>query len=112
MFLPSKPHARSRELDGRLFDLSLTGMRMLADTVQSDGLHIFHPTFSTFEQCLLTIEIETEKGPITLSGQVVWYDKANEESTFSFQIGIKFIELRPEDAKKIQDLCKHLQHVS
>ena len=81
-------------------------MRLLTDTVQSDGLHVFLPTASTSEQCRLTMEIETEQGSIPISGTVIWYDRTDEDSLFSFQLGIRFLEVTPEVAQKIQDLCR------
>ena len=84
-------------------------MRLLATTVQSDGLHILNPTLISSEQCLLALDIVTEGGsPIQLSGKVVWYDRTEEENPFSFQMGIMFLEVTPEATQRILDLFTHL----
>ncbi len=109
IFPPSRPDLVSPPIEGELFDLSLGGMRLLTNTVQSGDLHILHPNLSTSEQCRLEIELPDGQETLTLTGRVAWYDRNTEDHPFAFRMGIEFVEITPEDCRRIQALIKRSQ---
>ncbi len=105
LFVPSQPHITSRELHGRVYDISEHGLRLLSPTVQSDGLHVLSPTVSPCEQCLLSIEIETPEMPLSVCGKAIWYDRVAGEAVYPYHIGVSFLEVPPEVRIRIMALC-------
>ena len=99
IFLPSSPETASSWLSGEIRDISDSGIRFFTNTVRNKGLHFFHPDTVTNEQSQVEVEIATEQPPLTLLGQVIWYDRNTEDHPFSFQAGMKFLS-PPRDLKK------------
>jgi len=97
--MPSSPETASSWLSGEIHDISDSGLRFFTDTVRNKGLHFFHPDTVTNEQSQVEIEIAAEHPPLTLLGQIIWYDRNAEDHPFSFQAGMKFLE-PPRDIKK------------
>jgi hypothetical protein len=110
--LPSRPGDATAFYAARISDLSEGGLRMLTDTVRVDELHIFQPAPTTFEQSVLDIEIAGAEAPLTVCARVVWYDRAAEGSPFSFQAGVQFVDLTPEQKEAVLGLLRGLKHGS
>ena len=106
---PSQPGKASPFQPARLTNLSEGGVLMLTNTVRVEDLHIFHPTLSTSEQCVLDVETVEIDPPLVLRAKVAWYDKAGEESPFYFQAGLQFIDLSGDQKKEIRNCIKRLQ---
>ena len=108
IFLPSRPETVSPWLSAQLYDISEMGMRFLTDTVQSEGLHFFHPNTTTSEQGLLEIEIPSGDQTLTMRGRVVWYDRTPEDSAMTFQAGVEFEEMSRDLRKQIRDFIQEI----
>jgi len=106
---PSHPADASPFQSAHVQDLSEGGVRILTDTVRVEGLHILHPLVATSEQCLLEIEIPHDDPPLTVRGKVVWYDRAGEDTPFSFQAGVQFVDLSPDRKQEIRSLLQRLK---
>ena len=106
IYTPSRPETISPYLTAQIHDLSENGMRFHTDSVQSEGLHIFHPNAVVSEQCLLEIEIPGKEGPFTIHGKVIWYDRNPDEHPYAFQAGIEFVNLDREMKKKMQQTLR------
>ena len=99
IYLPSCPEIASSFLAARLLDVSQEGLALLTSTIHSHSLHMFHPTATSAEQCLLEIRIPNGGEDLTLHGRVVWYDRIETESPFIFQVGIEVLD-HPRDLRK------------
>ena len=106
IYTPSLPDKTSPSLDGQLYDLSELGMRMLTSHVRSDDLHILSPNLTTSEQCLLKINLPLEGESLTLHGRVIWYDHYSGTESFSFQVGLEFIDPSPDLKDKIKEIIQ------
>ncbi len=109
IYLPSRPDSSSTFLSAQIYDLSQSGMRLLTNVVQSGALHIFHPDPTTPEQSHLEIEIPDGDQTLTLTGRVVWYDRNTEDHPYSFRAGVEFLDIGPDDRKRIQSLINRAQ---
>ena len=108
--LPSQPAAASPFQTARLADLSEGGARLLTNTVRVENLHIFHPTASTSEQCLLDVEVAETDPPQTVRARVIWYDHTPEGSPFAFQAGLQFLEPSADQRKEIRTCLERLKN--
>jgi Tfp pilus assembly protein PilZ len=99
IYLPSCPEIASAFLPARLYDVSHGGLALLTDAIHSNSLHMFHPTATSAEQCLLEIRIPNGHKELTLQGRVVWYDRIDTEGPFVFQVGIEVLD-HPRDLRK------------
>lgn len=106
---PSQPGRASPFQEARLTDLSEGGARLLTNTVQVQDLHIFQPTQCTSEQCVLLVEIPDTDPPHTLRARVIWYDHAAEDSAFTFQAGLQFIDTTADQKKDIRSYVQRLK---
>lgn len=106
LFLPSRPNVSSPFHDARLHDLSSNGLGLLTSVVQSNSLHILNPDLSALEQCHMEIEIPDGEQTLTLVGRAVWYDHHPGEHDDTFRVGIEFVDIGPEDRKRVQALIK------
>ena len=99
IYLPSCPEIASSFLSARLIDVSQGGLALLTDAIHSHSLHMFHPTATSAEQCLLEIRIPNGSQDRTLHGRVVWYDRIETEGPYIFQVGIEVLD-HPKDLRK------------
>ena len=104
IFPPSEPEQPSAAIRAQVVDLSRTGIGLLAESVESGGLHIMHPWTATSEQCLLEIQVLCGENPLTLQGKAVWYAQQEERKPFGFRIGIELLNLTAEVKARIRDL--------
>ncbi len=98
IYLPSCPDISSSYLPGQLHDLSQDGVALLTQAIHASSLHMFHPLATTSEQCLLEIRIPCPEGDLILHGNVIWYDRIEEEGPFLFRVGIRLLE-QPKDLR-------------
>jgi hypothetical protein len=104
IYPPSEPEQTSAEIRAQVVDLSRMGIGLLAEKVESRGLHIMHPWTATSEQCLLEIQILCGENPLTLQGKAVWYSQQEESGPFGFRIGVELLNLTAEVKASIREL--------
>jgi hypothetical protein len=102
IYLPSCPDTASSFLPGQISDFSQHGLALLTNAIQSDRFHIFHPTPTTSEQCLLEIRIPNRGEDLSLHGKVVWYDRNAEEAAFMFRVGIELLDHTKDQRKQLE----------
>lgn len=74
-------------------DISLGGIQFETEDIDSVGTKL-----------LLKFPIPETHKTITAKGIVVWVKRLN---PYSFQIGVEFTEIKPEDYPILQQLCLH-----
>jgi hypothetical protein len=102
IYLPSCPETASSFLPGQINDFSQHGLALLTNAIQSDRFHIFHPTPTTSEQCLLEIRISNLGEDLSFHGKVVWYDRNAEDAPFLFRVGIQLLDHSKDLRKQIE----------
>lgn len=90
-------------LSGKMCDLSELGMGLLTDQIESDGLHMVDPDSHSSEQSFLEIHIPQGREPLTVKGRAIWYVRHPEGQSFSFRLGVQFINVTPDFRKTIRD---------
>ena len=106
IYLPSCPDVVSTSISATVYDLSEDGISLLTNTIESDGLHILHPTDSTLEQCLLEIEIPCGNQLLTLKGKAVWYDRNLDKHASVYRVGVRFLDVNQNLRGKIRTLAR------
>jgi PilZ domain len=102
IYIPSCPEICSCFLPAQLHDISQQGISLDTDAIHSDAFHIFQPTVTTFEQCLIEIRISNGGDSLSLHGRAVWYDRNVEDHPFAFRVGIQILG-------QIKDLRKQIE---
>jgi hypothetical protein len=104
IFLPSSPERSSAHIPAQIIDLSKSGIGLLTDTVECEGLHIMHPWPATSEQCLLEIKILHGQTCLTLQGKAAWYSQQEDKKPFGFRVGIELVDLTAEMRQRNREL--------
>jgi hypothetical protein len=104
IYLPSRPELSSGHIPARIIDLSKSGMGLLTDTVECEGLHIMHPWPATSEQCLLEVELLYGQTSLTLCGKAAWYSQQEDKKPFGFRVGIELLDLNAGLKERIREL--------
>lgn len=104
IFLPSQPDFSSEDIPARVVDLSRMGIGLLAETVESRGLHIMHPWTATSEQCHIEIRILHGENPLLLQGKAAWYTQLEDKKPFGFRIGIELLDPTAESKERIREM--------
>lgn len=92
IYVPSCPEICSCFLPAQLHDCSQQGISLNTNAIHSDAFHIFHPTITTFEQCLMEIRIPNGGDGLILHGKAVWYDQNPESHPLLFRVGIRILD--------------------
>ena len=104
IFLPSRPDHSSSDISARVVDMSRMGIGLLAETVESGGLHIMHPWTATSEQCHIEIQVLYGKNPLLLQGKAAWYTQLEDKKPFGFRIGIELLDPTVDSKERIREL--------
>lgn len=104
--LPGPQGHAAAPIPSRVYDLSESGVRLFADQVQADGLHVLHPDIPTSEHCLLEVEILGSQSTLQLQGRVVWYDRTPPGNPFAFQMGVEFLNVTRDLKKELQKIMR------
>ncbi len=99
---PSHPGQASPFQIARIVELAEEGARLLTNTVYVENLHIFHPSHTSCEQCVLDVEVAEAEPPQAVRGRVVWYDHASEGSPYTFQAGLEFLDTSTDQKNQIR----------
>jgi hypothetical protein len=93
----------SRSIDGRVEDLSLTGLVFQTASMRVDNLHLSYDE-SPVVRNKLTMEIDLPgKRKITAMGEVSWYERSFVAKEQIYHIGVVFREISPEDREALKE---------
>ena len=102
IYAASSPETASPFLPGQLHDFSRDGVALDTNVIQSERLHVFHPSPITSEQCLLEIRVPHSGEDLSVHGKVVWYDQNGEENPFLFRMGIQILDATRDLRRQIE----------
>jgi hypothetical protein len=100
------PGVCSRLLQGEILDLSEKGLCIGTNTVQIDGLHVFH--HPTMEKNKLEIEMELHPGQAALKtvGEVRWYRRVESAGASTYRVGVNWESLDKTGLEAIKKFLK------
>jgi len=71
----------SRMLKGKVLDISAEGLCIGTNTVQIDGLHIFHPASQHQNKLEIEVTLHPDLAPLRTLGEVRWYSRVEDETS-------------------------------
>jgi c-di-GMP-binding flagellar brake protein YcgR len=92
----------SKSIKGEIKNISLGGTCLLSNSLEMDGLHIYHDSNTLFQNLLeLEIDLPSGFGQVTALGKVAWFDLAKRRGKYQYEIGVVFLEMIEEDKNKL-----------
>jgi hypothetical protein len=91
---------RSETVVGRIRDISAGGLCLETNTVIIKRTHILSEAMGGDKNLLLAIEIPDGENPLEVSGTVIWYDLAPDDSDYRFRAGVLFTKMGEEIKKR------------
>ena len=100
------PSLCSRILYGEILDLSEEGLCIGTNTVQTDGLHIFHHPSVGKSKLELEVELQPGQAPLKTIGEARWYRRIVSESTSTYKVGVNWGSLSKDDQEVLKKFLK------
>jgi hypothetical protein len=97
----------TRKVPGRLINISTKGACLETSQTLIDGYHLMlHDDIDGGTPIILDMPASGEESPFALQARVLWYNRIPGETEFRFSVGIKFIEVSPEEKKQLENLIR------
>ena len=97
----------TRKVAGLLTNLSAKGACLETGQTLIDGYHLMRDD-DVEGGTPLVLDMPAGEGdsPFTLKAKVIWYNRIPGGTQFRFSVGIEFIEVSPEEKKKLANLIR------
>lgn len=93
----------SRSVDGRVEDMSLSGVVFKAPSMKIDDLHLSYDE-SPVVRNKITMEIDLPgRRKVTAIGEVSWYERSFVAKDQVYHVGVTFREMSPDDRNYLKD---------
>jgi c-di-GMP-binding flagellar brake protein YcgR len=97
----------TRKVPGLLANLSAKGACLEIGQPMIDGYHLMlHDDIEGETPLILDLPASGDSSPFTLKARVLWYNRIPGETQFRFRVGIKFIDVSPEEKKQLEKLIR------
>ncbi len=97
----------TRKEPGLLVNLSIKGTCLEIGQPMIDGYHLMRDDdVEGGTPLILDLPASGDSGPFTLKAKVLWYNRIPGETQFRFRVGIKFIDISPEEKKNLENLIR------
>lgn len=97
------PAIASRMIEGHVLDMSPGGLCIGTNTVNIDGLHIFHHPTSMYKNKLeIEVELHPDQPPLKTRGEASWYDRTSEGSDWTYKFGVNWGSLSKSDRQALE----------
>ena len=100
------PSVRSRVLQGEILDLSEEGLCIGTNTVQIDGMHIFHHPSTGRSTLEVEIALFPDQSPFKTVGEVRWYRKTEGAGASTYRVGVNWESLAKGDLEVLRKFLK------
>jgi hypothetical protein len=100
------PGIHSRVIQGEVLDLSEEGLCIGTNTVQIDGLHIFHHPSKGRSKLEVEVELSPDQSPLKTVGEVRWYRKMEDPSASTYRVGVNWESLNKGDLEALRNFLK------
>ena len=97
----------TRKVPGVLVNLSVKGACLEIGQPMIDGYHLMlHDDIEGETPLILDLPASGDGSPFTLKARVLWYNRIAGGTQFHFRVGIKFIDVSPEEKKNLENLIR------
>ena len=100
------PTICSRMLKGKVLDISAEGLCIGTNTVQIDGLHIFHPASQHQNKLEIEVTLHPDLAPLRTLGEVRWYGRVEDETGSIYKVGVNWESLSQSDLQALKDFLR------
>lgn len=100
------PAICSRVVQGKVFDISLEGICIGTNTVQIDGLHVFHPSSLYQNKLEIEVELSSDLPRLRTLAEVKWYSRVEDESGWIYKMGVNWGSLSESDRQTLKSFLK------
>jgi len=100
------PTICSRMLKGKVLDISAEGLCIGTNTVQIDGLHIFHPASQHQNKLEMEVTLHPDLAPLRTLGEVRWYRRVEDETGSIYKVGVNWESLSQSDRQTLKNFLK------
>ena len=102
----NNPGIGSRVLEGEILDLSEEGLCLGTNTVQIDGLHVFHHPGTGRSKLEVELVLDPNQSPLKTIGEVRWYRKVEGVGTSTYRVGVNWESLSKSDLDILKKFLK------
>lgn len=100
-------HTQSRTLSALTKNLSLAGLCARVEAMEADELHmVFDESPLKRNMIQLELTVPGHKKPLSLLGEVRWFERTAGEDRYQYNVGIKFLKITEKDKLTIADYIK------
>ncbi|MFB3887336.1 MAG: PilZ domain-containing protein [Thermodesulfobacteriota bacterium] len=100
------PAICSRLVQGKVFDISLEGICIGTNTVQIDGLHVFHPSSPYQNKLEIEVELSPDLPRLGTVAEVKWYSRVEDESVWTYKMGVNWESLSESDRQTLKNFLR------
>jgi hypothetical protein len=100
------PAICSRVVQGKVFDISLEGICIGTNTVQIDGLHVFHPSSPYQNKLEIEVELSPDLPRLGILAEVKWYSRVEDEVGWIYKMGVNWGSLSENDRQTLKSFLK------
>jgi len=97
-------------IQGKVLDISTEGLCIGTNTVQIDGLHVFHPSSPYRNKLEIEVELHPELPPLRTLAEVKWYSKVEDETGWIYKMGVNWESLSESDRQTLKNFLKTKDH--
>jgi len=99
-----------RTIEVKSRNLSEQGICIETRQIEVDGVHMLSGSPGAQKNRLdMAIELYDIEKTIQVTGEVCWYDLLPESENFMFQVGIVFLDIKPQDKDQLKNFLKKHQ---
>jgi len=97
----------TRKVAGLLTNLSAKGACLETGQTLIDGYHLMRDDdVEGGTPLIIDLPASGDGGPFILKAKVLWYNRIPGGTQFHFRVGIKFIDVSPEEKKNLENLIR------
>ena len=100
------PALCSRIIQAKVLDISEEGLCIGTNIVQTDGLHVFHPSSACRNKLEIEVELGPELPPLRTLAEVKWYRKDEDETGWIYKMGVNWESLSQSERMTLKSFLK------
>jgi hypothetical protein len=100
------PAICSRMIQGKLLDISMEGICIGTNTVQIDGLHVFHPSSPYKNKLEIEVDLHPDLPRLRTFAEVRWYSRVEDGNGWIYKIGVNWESLNEGDRQILKSFFK------
>jgi hypothetical protein len=97
-------------IQAKVLDISEEGICIGTNTVQIDGLHVFHPSSPYQNKLEIEVELHPDLPLLRTLAEVKWYSRVEDETGWIYKMGVNWESLTESDRKTLKSFLKMKDH--